>query len=150
MSDENFDRFKKCAVEVLSVEPDQVVPEATPDEEWTWAVESPKACDEHAQRLGVRIGVEPINRFETFFINRAAQAIALAEAVGPTCGVVLDSFHMAMEESDFHEAIRAAGLKPFGSSTLNNIVPVSFTVKGSAINLLATFPPFFPFKYLLV
>ena len=29
MSDENFDRFKKCAVEVLSVEPDQVVPEAT-------------------------------------------------------------------------------------------------------------------------
>ena len=29
MSDENFDRFKKCAVDVLSVEPDQVVPEAT-------------------------------------------------------------------------------------------------------------------------
>lgn len=87
----------------------QLVPEATPEEEWTWAVESLKACDEHGQRQGVRIGVEPINRFETFFINRAAQAIALAEAVGPTCGVVLDSFHMAMEESDFHGAILAAG-----------------------------------------
>ena len=29
MSDENFDRFKKCAVDVLSVEDAQVVPEAT-------------------------------------------------------------------------------------------------------------------------
>jgi acyl carrier protein len=29
VSDDNFDRFKKCAVEVLSVEPDQVVPEAS-------------------------------------------------------------------------------------------------------------------------
>jgi len=87
----------------------QLVPEATPDEEWDWAVESLTECNEHAQASGVRIGIEPINRFETFFINRAAQAIALAEAVGPTCGVCLDSFHMAMEEQDMHEAIRAAG-----------------------------------------
>ena len=87
----------------------QLVPEATPDEEWDWAVQSLKECNEHAQSSGVRVGIEPINRFETFFINRAAQAIALAEAVGPTCGVCLDSFHMAMEEQDMHEAIRAAG-----------------------------------------
>jgi sugar phosphate isomerase/epimerase len=87
----------------------QLVPEATPDEEWDWAIESLKECNEHAQASGVRIGIEPINRFETFFINRAAQAIALAEAVGPTCGVCLDSFHMAMEEQDMHAAIRAAG-----------------------------------------
>lgn len=87
----------------------QLVPEASPEEEWAWAVDSLKACNDHAQACGVRIGVEPINRFETFFINRAAQAIALAEAVGPTCGVCLDSFHMALEESDMFEAIRAAG-----------------------------------------
>ncbi len=87
----------------------QVVPEATPDEEWAWAVASLKEIDEHARQYGVRLGIEPINRFETFFINRAAQAIALAEAVGPTCGVVLDSFHMAMEETDVYDAIRAAG-----------------------------------------
>ena len=87
----------------------QLVPEATPEEEWAWAVESLQECNDHAQASGVRIGIEPINRFETFFINRAAQAIALAEAVGPTCGVCLDSFHMALEEGDMHEAIRAAG-----------------------------------------
>jgi len=87
----------------------QLVPEATPEEEWRWAVESLKECDEHAQALGIRIGVEPINRFETFFVNRAEQALALAEAVGPSCGVCLDSFHMAMEERDMLASIRAVG-----------------------------------------
>lgn len=87
----------------------QVVPEATPDAEWAWAVASLREIDAHAQERNVRLGIEPINRFETFFINRAAQAIALAEAVGPACGVVLDTFHMAMEEADLYDAIRAAG-----------------------------------------
>ena len=87
----------------------QVVSEATPDEEWAWAIESLKECNDHAQAAGVTIAIEPINRFETFFINRAAQALALAEAVGPTCGVCLDTFHMAMEETDMLAAIRAAG-----------------------------------------
>jgi sugar phosphate isomerase/epimerase len=103
---------KELGGQVMSVVPGsvgQLVPEATPEEEWAWAVESLQECNDHARANGVRIGIEPINRFETFFINRAAQAIALAEAVGPTCGVCLDSFHMALEEGDMHEAIRAAG-----------------------------------------
>lgn len=87
----------------------QIVSEATPDEEWNWAVESLKEINAFAEEHGVQIGIEPINRFETFFINRSAQAIALAKAVGPSCGVVLDSFHMAMEERDLYAAIRAAG-----------------------------------------
>jgi sugar phosphate isomerase/epimerase len=87
----------------------QIAPEATPEEEWGWAVASLQECNEHAERCGVRIGIEPINRFETFFINRAEQAVALAEAVGPTCGVCLDSFHLALEERDLHAAIRLAG-----------------------------------------
>ncbi|MEM8711323.1 MAG: sugar phosphate isomerase/epimerase, partial [Planctomycetota bacterium] len=48
--------------------------------------------------------------FETYFINRADQALALAEAVGPDCGVCLDLFHMNMEEDDVLAAFdRAAG-----------------------------------------
>jgi len=103
---------KELGGEEMSVVPGsvgQLVSESTPEDEWRWAVESVTACNDHAQTCGVRIGIEPINRFETFFINRAAQAIALAEAVGPSCGVCLDSFHMALEEEDMFAAIRAAG-----------------------------------------
>ena len=57
----------------------------------------------------MRIGVEPLNRFETYFINRADQAVAMAEAVGGDCGVALDIFHMNMEEADWRQAIRDTG-----------------------------------------
>ena len=53
--------------------------------------------------------LEPLNRFETYFLNRCEQALALAEAVGGDCGVALDAFHMNIEESDLLGAIRAAG-----------------------------------------
>jgi D-psicose/D-tagatose/L-ribulose 3-epimerase len=82
---------------------------ASPDEEWRWCVEGLKECQAHAERLGVRIGLEPLNRFETYFLNRTEQALALAEAVGGDCGVTLDAFHMNVEEADLFGAIRAAG-----------------------------------------
>ncbi len=97
---------------VISVVPGTVgklVPDATPDEEWGWAVETLQEISDFARPRGVRLGLEPINRFETYFINRGAQALALAEAVGPDCGVCLDIFHMNLEEADPLAAIRAAG-----------------------------------------
>ena len=60
----------------------------------------PKACYEHGQSEGVRLAIEPLNRFETYFLNRHDQALALAEDVGPECGVCLDVFHMNIEEKD--------------------------------------------------
>lgn len=98
--------------EVISVVPStvgKIVPDATPEHEWAWAVAALKEVYDHAQRCGVTIGIEPINRFETYFVNRGAQALALAEAVGPDCGVCLDIFHMNVEEADPLAAIRAAG-----------------------------------------
>lgn len=98
--------------EELSVVPGtvgQVIPEGRPDDEWRWAVESVSECVEFARSYGLTIAIEPINRFETYFINRADQALALAEAVGPDCGVCLDLFHMNMEESDVLGALRKAG-----------------------------------------
>ncbi len=56
---------------------------AEPDEEWRWAVEGLKAVREHASAEGVTIAVEPLNRFETNFINRHDQALLLAQEVGP-------------------------------------------------------------------
>ena len=87
----------------------KVVPMGTPEDEWRWAVEGLKECQAHAEQVGVRIGLEPLNRFETYFLNRCEQALALADEVGGDCGVALDSFHMNIEEPDLLEAIRAAG-----------------------------------------
>lgn len=98
--------------EVISVVPGtvgKIVPDSTPENEWNWAVEGMKDIYEHAQDAGVTIGIEPINRFETYFINRGAQALALAEAVGPDCGVCLDVFHMNIEEPDMYATISEMG-----------------------------------------
>lgn len=86
----------------------QVVPEGHPDDEWRFAVDSVSECVEYARPRGVKLAIEPINRFETYFINRADQALALAEAVGPDCGVCLDLFHMNIEEEDIQGALRRA------------------------------------------
>lgn len=58
----------------------------------------------------VVLGVEPLNRFETDIANTAGHAIEIAERVGsPALGVMLDTFHMNMEEFDLAAAIRKTG-----------------------------------------
>ena len=103
---------KELGGQMVSVVPGtvgKVVPDGTPEQEWQWAVESLKECYDHSEKEGIKIGIEPINRFETYFINRGDQALALAKEVGPNCGVCLDIFHMNIEESNYYEAIKRAG-----------------------------------------
>ena len=98
--------------EVISVVPGtvgKVVPDSTPENEWDWCVAALKEINAYGRECNVKIGIEPINRFETYFINRGAQALALAEAVAPDCGVCLDIFHMNLEEDDPIGAIYEAG-----------------------------------------
>jgi len=80
----------------------------TPEQEWAWAVEGLREIYPHAQAAGVLMALEPLNRFETNFINRADQAVMLAEAVGPECGVCIDAFHLNIEEADMYAAIRSS------------------------------------------
>ena len=87
----------------------KVNPDSTPEKEWAWAVEGLQEVYAHAQKAGVRMALEPLNRFETYFVSRADQALALAEAVGPDCGVCLDTFHLNVEEADMLASIRRAG-----------------------------------------
>ncbi|WP_442580440.1 sugar phosphate isomerase/epimerase family protein [Mesorhizobium sp. ASY16-5R] len=98
----------------------KVVPDASPEEEWKWVVDATKECFAHAQKVGVRVAIEPLNRFETYFFNRASQALALADAVSPECGVCLDAFHLNIEESDMYEAIRLAGKRLFDFHVADN------------------------------
>ncbi len=98
----------------------KVTPDATPEEEWKWVVEATKECFAHARKVGVRIAIEPLNRFETYLFNRAAQALALADAVHPDCGVCLDAYHLNMEESNIYDAIRLAGKRLFDFHIADN------------------------------
>ncbi|MEP6592760.1 MAG: sugar phosphate isomerase/epimerase [Acidobacteriota bacterium] len=69
-----------------------------------------KALAAYAGERGVTICVEPLNRFETSFMNLASQAIEVVDRVDhPACGILLDTFHMNIEERSIGDAIRAAG-----------------------------------------
>lgn len=89
----------------------KIVPDSTPENEWKWLVEGVKEIYEVAEAKGVRVGIEPLNRFESYLITRAEQALALCAEVGPNLGVVLDAFHINIEESNIHDAIRLVGDK---------------------------------------
>lgn len=63
-----------------------------------------------AADAGVRLAVEPLNRFETDVANTTTHALTLIEMAGsPAVGVMLDTFHMNMEDPSIPDAIRRAG-----------------------------------------
>ena len=71
-----------------------------------------RALSEHAGDRGVVLGVEPLNRFETSVMNLTSQAIEVVDRVDhPACGIMLDTFHMNIEERSLGDAIRAAGAR---------------------------------------
>ncbi|KAF4968631.1 hypothetical protein FSARC_4006 [Fusarium sarcochroum] len=84
-----------------------IVPSSTPENEWQWAVGGLREIAAFAQQKGIKVGLEPLNRFETYFLNRTNQALALADEVGYGVGIAFDPFHLALEEKDLLTAIRA-------------------------------------------
>lgn len=63
---------------------------------------------EHAAGAGVRLAVEPLNRYETSVLNTVDQAVEALEGL-PYCGLALDIYHLNIEEQDIAGAIRRAG-----------------------------------------
>jgi D-psicose/D-tagatose/L-ribulose 3-epimerase len=102
--------------EVMCIVPSEVgkvAPMADPETEWAWAVEGLNRVADHARKHDVRIALEPLNRFETNFLNRHDQALCLANAIGDDIGVCLDAFHINIEEADPFHAIREVGDRLF-------------------------------------
>jgi D-psicose/D-tagatose/L-ribulose 3-epimerase len=63
-----------------------------------------------AEREGVRLAIEPLNRYETSLINTVEQALdALEPLLGTALGIALDSYHLNIEEKDVAAAVRTAG-----------------------------------------
>lgn len=82
-------------------------------DEWRWGVECMQQIGEYAAaQCDVVVGLEVLNRFESFFLNTAADTVRFAEDVGlPNVQVHLDTFHMIREEDSMGDAVRTAGDK---------------------------------------
>jgi 5-keto-L-gluconate epimerase len=77
---------------------------------WNTAVERIQQVTDYADQKGVRITLEPINRYETDFLHSAADGMRFVQDVGlPNLGLMLDIFHMNIEETTFEAGFHAAG-----------------------------------------
>ena len=78
------------------------------EDEWKWGVESMRQMAEHAGNVGVKLSVEPLNRFETYLLNTQADAAKFAREVDhSSCGMLYDTFHANIEEKSVSAAIEA-------------------------------------------
>jgi D-psicose/D-tagatose/L-ribulose 3-epimerase len=78
------------------------------------AVDGLRRAADHAGQHGVRLALEPLNRYETDLVNTTEQGLELCAEVGaPSLGLLLDTYHMNIEEKSLGEAIRAAGDRIF-------------------------------------
>jgi len=85
-------------------------------EEWGWSVAAMREVAQHAKKGGsLTIAVEPVNRFETHFLNIAEDAVRYCRDVGTgNVKVHLDCFHMTHEESSFRGAVESCGKEFLG------------------------------------
>lgn len=79
-------------------------------DEWNYAVEGLRQVGEAIAGSGVRLAIEPLNRFETYFLNTAADALRLCREVDhPAVGILFDTFHANVEEKDIPVALQLLG-----------------------------------------
>lgn len=78
--------------------------------QWLRATKSLREVAAYADASGVSLAIEPLNRFETDLVNTVEQGKALCKGIGaPNVGLLLDTFHMNIEETSIAGAIRDAG-----------------------------------------
>lgn len=83
-------------------------PDVSCDMDWQHSVESVRKAGEHAAKAGIKLAIEPINRFETFLVNKLEVAQRFVHAVGlANVGLMADAFHMNIEERCPAEALRS-------------------------------------------
>lgn len=85
-------------------------PEDEHADQYQRAVDAVRRYAEYGRKLDVSMVVEPINRYETNYINTIHDALRFIDAVDlDNLGILADTFHMNIEEVDLAEALRSAG-----------------------------------------
>jgi D-psicose/D-tagatose/L-ribulose 3-epimerase len=87
-------------------------PTPMPDKQRTWdiALKSVKECVKYAEDYGIIYAIELVNRFEQFLLNSADEGIRFVDEVdSPYCKLLLDMFHMGIEETSTPDAIKKVG-----------------------------------------
>ena len=80
------------------------------EDEWKWAAESLHVAARRGQELGVTLCIEPLNRFETYFLNTLSDAVELIHFIGePNVRIHFDTFHANIEERNLRDSILATG-----------------------------------------
>ncbi|MFD8770978.1 TIM barrel protein [Microbacterium oxydans] len=109
----NIDFAQELGADIVTFTPTacmKIVAEVDLEQEWAWAVEAATELARYAGQAGVKLVLEPWNRYETYLINRTEQAIRFIDEVdSPHLGYMADTFHMSLEERDIAESIRLAG-----------------------------------------
>lgn len=78
--------------------------------EWKLAVNSLRKLSAYAKDRGVVLGLEPINRYETFLVYNIDQALRFIEQVdSENLKIHLDTFHMNIDEANLADAVHKAG-----------------------------------------
>jgi len=77
-------------------------------DEWKWGVEGMQQVAEYAGKVGVMLGVEPLNRFETYLLNCSGDgARFVREVAHPNCRLMYDTFHSNIEEKSISAAVKS-------------------------------------------
>jgi len=79
-------------------------------QEREWCVENLLEASQFAQKHGIILGLEPLNRFESDMVNTADQALSIVQEVNhPNLKIALDTFHCNIEEKNIPATIRKVG-----------------------------------------
>jgi D-psicose/D-tagatose/L-ribulose 3-epimerase len=79
-------------------------------DEWKRAIDAYQELGPVLEKNGIHLCIEPLNRFETYFLNTTADAIRLCEEVShPNVGILWDTFHANIEEKDLKQALLSTG-----------------------------------------
>ena len=85
---------------------------APTEAEYASIVEALRPVARRAGELGMKLGLEPCNRYETHLLNTAAQSLTLLERIGePSTTIHLDTYHMNIEEKGIGHGLRVAGAR---------------------------------------